>query len=407
MKQLSRIEIIRKNVSIQRISMGGVLVACLVFSLAVNIKPANADKPDRAVHALFNLSHPETGPFPTDIFTITDHTQNTGRRVNLPYPDCTIRVSDCEDLDVVNTLDGFGLQTRLSIPFDGSIDVNTATSDTVFLISLGSTIDRAGDPPGTVIGINQIVWDTFTDMLHVESDELLTQHTRYALIVTNRVRDTRRRPVEASESFRRFRQTVRGEYKQALLEAIHAARGLGVRERDIVTASVFTTQSITSVMERIRDQIKAGTPEPANFLLGPRGERAVFNLADVTSIDWNQHTTVNPPGFTKMPIDLPVLRYIPNAIGTIAYGYYVSPDYVVHPDQYIPAVGTRTGTPVVQGYNNIYFTLYLPSGPKPEAGWPIALIAGGTSTNQHFASGMFASKLAANGIASDRLARSR
>ena len=68
-------------------------------------------------------------------------------------------------------------------------------------------------------------------------------------------------------------------------------------------------------------------------------------------------------------------------------------------DQYIPAVGTRTGTPVVQGYNNIYFTLYLPSGPKPEAGWPIALIAGGTSTNQHFASGMFASKLAANGIA--------
>ena len=113
MKRLSRIEIIRKNVSIQRISMGGVLVACLVFSLAVNIKPANADKPDRAVHALFNLSHPETGPFPTDIFTITDHTQNTGRRVNLPYPDCTIRVSDCEDLDVVNTLDGFGLQTRL------------------------------------------------------------------------------------------------------------------------------------------------------------------------------------------------------------------------------------------------------------------------------------------------------
>ena len=168
MKQLSRIEIIRKNVSIQRISMGGVLVACLVFSLAVNIKPANADKPDRAVHALFNLRHPETGPFPTDIFTITDHTQNTGRRVNLPYPDCTIRVSDCEDLDVVNTLDGFGLQTRLSIPFDGSIDVNTATSDTVFLISLGSTIDRAGDPPGTVIGINQIVWDTFTDTLHVE-----------------------------------------------------------------------------------------------------------------------------------------------------------------------------------------------------------------------------------------------
>ncbi len=31
MKQVSRIQKIRKNVSIQRISMGGVLVGCLVF----------------------------------------------------------------------------------------------------------------------------------------------------------------------------------------------------------------------------------------------------------------------------------------------------------------------------------------------------------------------------------------
>ena len=40
--------------------------------------------------------------------------------MNLPYPDCTVKVSDCEDLDVINTLDGFGLQTRISIPFDGA-----------------------------------------------------------------------------------------------------------------------------------------------------------------------------------------------------------------------------------------------------------------------------------------------
>jgi Bacterial virulence factor lipase N-terminal len=383
--------------TIRRITIG--VVAVLLMSSAIASADVDSTSSNGAVRALFNLHHPETGPFPTDIFTVADHTHNTGRRVNLPYPDCTIRVSDCEDVGVVNTLDGFGLQTRLSIPFDGSIDVNTATGETVFLISLGSTIGSAGDPPGTLIGINQIVWDTFTDTLHVESDELLTQHTRYALIVTNRVRDIKGRPIEASESFRRFRQTVRGEYKQALLDAIHAARGLGLRERDIVTASVFTTQSITSVMERIRDQIKNGTPEPANFLLGPMGERAVFNLVDVARIDWSQHTQVSPPDFTPATINLPVLRYIPNAVGTIAYGYYVSPDYNVHPGEYIPAVGTRTGTPVVQGYNDIYFTLFLPSGPKPEAGWPIALTAGGTTGNQHFTSGNFASKLAANGIA--------
>ena len=73
-----------------------------------------------AVHALFDLDHPDTGPFPSDVFTVADAAHNTGRRVNLPYPDCAVRVSDCEDLDVINTLDGFGLQTRISIPFDGA-----------------------------------------------------------------------------------------------------------------------------------------------------------------------------------------------------------------------------------------------------------------------------------------------
>ena len=75
--------------------------------------------PADGVHALFNLDHPDTGPFPSDVFTVADFSHNTGRRVNLPYPDCSVRVSDCEDLDVINTLDGFNLQTRISIPFDG------------------------------------------------------------------------------------------------------------------------------------------------------------------------------------------------------------------------------------------------------------------------------------------------
>ena len=350
------------------------------------------------VHGLFDLDRPETGPFPSDVFTVADPTHNTGLRVNLPYPDCAVRVSDCEDLDVINTLDGFGLQTRISIPFDGPIDVGTATANTVFLISLGSALARGDDPPGTVVGINQIVWDTFTQTLHVESDELLAQHTRYALIVTNGLQDPAGRAVEASEAFRRFRQTVRGEYKQALLEAIHAARRLGVRERDIVVASVYTTQSITSVMERIRDEVKAATPAPANFLLGPNGERAVFNLADVTSVVWNQHTRLSPPGFTTVPIDLAILRYIPNAVGAIAYGRYVSPEYRV-PGEYIPAVGTLTGTPPVQSYNELYFTLFLPSGPRPPTGWPVAIVGHGTVENRHIFPGTVAAMLASHGIA--------
>jgi hypothetical protein len=60
-----------------------------------------------AVHALFGLSTPATGPFPSDWFTVSDASHNTRRRVNLPLPNCVVRPSDCEDLNVINTLDGF------------------------------------------------------------------------------------------------------------------------------------------------------------------------------------------------------------------------------------------------------------------------------------------------------------
>ena len=325
-----------------------------------------------AVQALFELAAPGTGPFPSDWFTVDDPSHNTGRRVNLPRLDCSVHISDCQDLDVINTLDGFNVQPRLSIPFDGAIDVSTVSSRTVFLISLGSTLGRGGDPAGAVVGINQIVWDSSTGTLHLESDELLAQHTRYALIVTNGLRDAHGRPVEASDAFCRFRRTVRGEYKHALLEAIHAAWRLGVREGDIVAASVFTTQSVTAVLEKIRDQIKASMPEPADFLVGPEGSRTVFPLREVTRMTFNQQTRVNGP-LQPVPVDLSLLRTVPDAVDQVAFGKYVSPDYQIHPGEFIAPVGTRSGTPVVQGSNEIYFNLFLPSGPKPLGGWPVAM----------------------------------
>ena len=111
--------------------------------------------PHGSVHALFDLSAPVTGPFPSDWFTVADTSHNTGRRVSLPLPDCATRHSDCENVAVLNSLDGFNLQPRLSVPFSGSIDANSVTSDTVFLVSLGSTLsDQGYMPPGTVVAGN-------------------------------------------------------------------------------------------------------------------------------------------------------------------------------------------------------------------------------------------------------------
>jgi hypothetical protein len=379
----------------------------------------------QAVHPLFDLAvatpRPDPAaltksPFPSDRFTVADPTQNTGLRVNLPSPDQATNPSDYQDTQVLNTLDGFNLQPRLSIPFDGPIDVNSVTSEEdvparardVFLVSLGDTLP-GGDKGGEVVGINQTVWDPGTKTLHVESDQLLDQHTRYALIVTDGVRDATGQPIQASDDFTRFRhdlnfgQTkdpVLKAYRKDLLDALAAARQVGVPESDIVVASVFTTQSATAVLEKIRDQIHAATPAPADFDIGSKGEHTVFNLNQVTGISLRQQTGTST--YTSASGNLNMLRdVIPGAVGQIAYGKYVSPDYEVHPGQFIPAVGTRTGTPAVRGTNTIYFTLYLPSGPEPEGGWPVMIWGHGGGSNKDGTYGLppVAAVMAANGIA--------
>ncbi|HEV3261661.1 MAG TPA: Ig-like domain-containing protein, partial [Gemmataceae bacterium] len=334
--------------------------------------------------AAFDLGNPESGPFPSDRFTVADSSQLTGRRVDLPLPNRVTRPSDYEDISVINTLDGFNLQPRLTVAFSGPINVTTVNNNTVFLIKLDDPT-TPGEGGGQVVGVNQIVWDVATNALHVESDELLDQHTRYALIVTRGIHDADGRPVEASDAFARFRHDLNfgqthdsalKEYRKELLDALQVARGAGVAEKDIVTASVFTTTSATAVLEKLRDQIQADTPAPADFLLGPNGERTVFNLNDVSGLTWNQQTRVNGP-LNAVPVNVNLLRFIPGTVGQIAFGKYVSPDYETA-EKFIPPVESRTGTPVVQGVNDVFFNLYLPSGPRPAGGWPVAIFGHGS-----------------------------
>jgi hypothetical protein len=371
-----------------------IIVAAGVTSRALDY--GIREEPPR-VHPLFELSVRSTSPFPSDMFTVVDADQATGRRVNMPYPDCLARPSDCQDLDLINTLDGFGLQTRISIPFDGAINPSTVSADNVFVISRSSTLP-GGEPGGQVIGINQIVWDPDTLTLHVEVNEILQQYREYALVVTETIQDGLGRAIKASNEFKRFRQEAPAAYAARLEDAIAAARTLGLSESDIVVASAFTTQSVTPVMERIRDVIKSQTPTPANFRLGPAGERAVYSRASVASIVQIQQNRVSPPGFSS-PVTLPLtpLDVVPGAIATIAHGSYQSPIYIQRPAGTIPTVGTLTGVPPVQTYDAIYFTIYLPSGARPAAGWPVVIV--GTPGTRHQIEPSMAAFFASRGIA--------
>ena len=372
-----------------------VFASALAFALGRSAVASPPDENESRVYALFDLSSPATVLFPSDAFTAPDPSQVTGRRVSWPLPDCAVRPTDCADLAEVNTLDGWGLQPRISVPFSGDVDPATLNSDSVFLLTM----------EGERIGINQLVWDPASHTLFAESDAVLDQHRRYAIIVTDAVRDLRGKAVKATTEFKEAidfdvpdATSAPPWYRDRLAEVVNAAVAAGIQRSAIVSASAFTTQTVTSVLERIRDSIKAGTPDPADFHLGPNGEASVFPKSLVASAFWLRPMSVNPPTLSPMQINLAPLNVVPGKVGTIAYGRYNSPEYLVHPGEYIPAVGT-TQTPAVRAINTVYFTLYLPAGSKPPGGWPIAIQSGGSSTNKHFSSTFFAAELAAHGIA--------
>ena len=329
--------------------------------------------------ALFDLSAPGGSPFPSNRFTVPDPSQNTGLRVNLPLPDCS-NPAACYTTQTINLLDGFNEQPRLSIPFSGLIDPNSVNSSDVFLVSLGST-RPGGAPLGRIVGINQIVWSTLSNTLHAESDELLEQHTRYALIVTNGVRDVQGKTVIASDAFKSFPkdllfgkdQSVKAYEAELSLALVAALLKSHTNPGNVIAASVFTTQSVTATLEKIRNQIHGAKPAPADFMIAPGGTRALFNAADIAGITWNVQYQAVPPALSPFETDYALgLSLAPGAVGKLAYGRYSSPNYL-NSDVLIPTVGTLTGVPAVLGSNEIYFNLVLPSGPKPAHGWPVAI----------------------------------
>jgi Bacterial virulence factor lipase N-terminal len=375
----------------------------LALSLAL-LSPlaAQADASAVGVRVKFDLSDPAASPFPSDRHTVRDWSNQTFRRVNLPTPDCTVRVSDCQDIAVINTLDGFSTQPRITVPFTGAIDPASVTSDTVFLLNLGDV--QTGRGLGSRVGINQRLWDPATNTLVFESDELLQEHSRYVLIVTDGVRDAAGKPIKRAnmdddddDSSRGMRGRGNDEYQRELRDAMRAHRGLN----RVVAASVFTTQTSTGDLAKIMRQIKASTPAPASFMLGTAGGaavRSVFTLANVPGIQFSRQVGTTPT-FQVSPLPTPALGIVPGAVGQIAYGKFSSPSYQTA-GQYIPATPTgNSGSPQAQGSNELVFQLFVPAGSKPAGGWPVAIFGHGFTDSMYGAPWTVGSVFASQGIA--------
>jgi hypothetical protein len=155
--------------------------------------------------------------------------------------------------------------------------------------------------------------------------------------------------------------------------------------------------STTSTLQKIHAQIDASTPAPANLNIGFGGERAVFPLASLASVVFNrQNSTVLP--LTPVGVPFQALGAIPGAVSALAFGSYSSPDYLA-PGEFIPPVGTRAGLPMPRRMNTVYFNLVLPAGPRPAAGWPVAIFGHGFGDDRNNSPFVVAASMAARGIA--------
>jgi hypothetical protein len=341
---------------------------------------------------------PSGAPFPSNRWTVFDGSQRTLRRVKLPTPDCAVRVSDCQDVAVLNTLDGFSTQPRISVPFTGDIDIASVTSRTVYLVNLGDTFTLRGF--GDRVGINQIVWEPATKTLSFQSDELLQEHSRYLLVVTDGVRDASGKKIKSGgwgEDWGHGHPGASAEYGRDLRDGVRGHRSHGNK---VVAASLFTTQSIAPDLVKINRAIKASSPAPMDFMIGNAGgvpTRAVFPAGSVAGIQFNRQTGTAPT-FTSSFVPTPALGAAGPTVAQIAYGRYRSPDYQTAA-KVIPATGTLTGMPTPQGSNDLVVQMFVPAGTKPAGGWPVAIFGHGFTDSMYGAPWTVASVMASRGIA--------
>ena len=279
------------------------------------------------------------------------------------------------DVTAVNQFDGFSILPRLRVRFSGPVDVHTLR-DGIFLVALDNLTDEeyGVHRAATAVPINQVVYDPETDTAYAKPDNILDQHRRYALVITDAVRDRTGDAVSRSPEFvgciaEPARNQYCGElaYLARMLDAVTGRFGAA---RGVVALSVFTTMSATAWMEKARDALNNTSP----MLRLPE---AVLQVADITSMTLHLQSRANPVEYLP---DVAIPVELVSGVSRLVFGSYWSPRFFdgVQP---IPATPTAepVATPATQ--EQIRFHVWIPSSPRPRTGYPVVIALGGITTH--------------------------
>jgi hypothetical protein len=317
-------------------------------------------------------------------------TQKTGLQVSLPLPSGCSSLStspECANTQLLNQLDGFSVNPRITMCFSGPVDVTT--------LQAGISI-RAVDHVAPPIGINQVIFDPAGNCVYAKPDQVLDQQTRYLLSATSAVADADGKRLKADKSFSDCIKKGGSAYCQALSQAFDQINRNGGNDLgDVVSASLFTTLSATNWLQQAHAQVNSGAiPEAAL----PAGPVSTFNLASVQSITWMPETGISGVNFNQA-LPLNVLA----GVERISFGLYLSPLYLNIAGPQAGSISTTpTNAPILppSAVIPISFHVFLPpANAAPPKGFPVIIYGHGLSDNQFGAPTFAASTWAQKGFA--------
>lgn len=338
------------------------------------------------VSVLFNPTNPDAGPFPSDALTISDPAQKTGLRINLPLPDCNVERTTCETYRLLNELDGFHVQPRIAVRFSGPVNPNSLRAGIRIVWLENLTNEEKGlQATGHVSGIDRVIFDPSTNTAYSVPDEALDQHRRYALVVTDAVRDALDNPVIASSS---YTACVGSPSTPACQQLAQAQGSFGQAGAPAVAASIFTTLSATSWEERARVAVQS---VPVNVK-----RVANINLSGYSVATLKLQTSTNPSGLEDFTVPLPGII----AAGTdrVFFGSYQSPNFL-DGRQIIITQPTNNVLAVPASKSELAFHVFLPGGNKPSSGYPVIIFGHGLGDSSFGAPTLVAGAFARNGFA--------
>ncbi len=349
-----------------------------------------ADSTAAGVMVQFDPGNAQTGPFPADSFTVPDTSQITGKRLDMPLPDCENQGALCAELTLINELDGFNVQPRITVAFSGP--VNTATlRGGIFFVALNNlTSDEAGlQKPGDTVAINQVSYDPVTNTAYAKPDAALDQHRRFVLVITDAVQDVSGNPIGGAPAFANCLQSATG-YCADLAAALAGV----TTSNHIIGASIFTTQSATAWLQSARSQL-ATMPVVVRHPDGPY----VFNFSNIATLAVNFDTGSGKFSNFSLPINSPLFASFFSNLGRISFLSYLSP-LLLNSEQAIDPTSTGIPVDVPTPSNEIAFHVYLPNTPEPPNGYPVVIFGHGFGDSSIGGPTVVAPALAQAGFAS-------